>query len=162
MLYVDFSFKKDLYFLLYVKDNFMLIIERDSFTLNATDNKDALKNLLLINNTTKPKFAKKVGVDVSELNEAPDWAINYLADLANLNLIHLGYVMKDTKTDGMLEPINQINKQIEKIKLDKAITALNPIILNKDIVSEQGAIKVAYIANIERLLEDFKDSLENS
>ena len=140
----------------------MFQVNTESFTLNAKDEADAIDMLLKLNGFTRAKFAKKLNIDGAVLDEFPKLFINYLTDLANANLIHLGYVMKDTKTDGMIEPINQINKQIEKIKSDKAITAQIPIILNKDIVSEQGAIKVAYIANIERLLEDFKDSLEES
>ncbi len=138
----------------------MYQVTTESFTINAKDQVEAFNILLKLNNLTTSKFTLKMGVDASTLKKAPQWAITYLKDLADINLIHLGYVMKDTKTDGMLEITKRLEQEINKIKTDKSITAQNPIILNKDIVSEQGAIKVAYIANIERLLESFKSSLE--
>jgi len=138
----------------------MITIKTESFTINANSNKELLNILLRLNSLTIAKFAQKTEVDASTIEKAPSWAISYLADLANANLIHLGYVIKDTKTDGILQPINTIEKEVEKIKTDKAITAQNPIILNKDIVTEQGAIKVAYIANIEQILEEFRESIE--
>jgi len=143
-----------------LKRVFMITIKTSSFTLNANDNIEALDTLLKLNNLTKESFAKKTGAKISDIQKAPQWAISYLADLADANLIHLGYVIKDTKTDGILKPIKELEGKISKIKTEKAITAQNPIILNKDIVTEQGAIKVAYIANIEQLLEDFKESIE--
>jgi len=137
-------------------------IKTTAYTINASSPTEALNILLELNSFTIDSFAKYMQVDASTLktDAPPKWAINYLKDQLETNLIHLGYIFKDTKTDGILKPIEDLEKELSEIKLNNAIDTQIPASINKDIVTEQGAIKVAYIANFERLLRDFKENIE--
>jgi len=131
----------------------MLKTETSSYILRTKDEKERLELLLRLNNFSKESFCIYMGIEADILNDIPQWAVNYLKDMLDANLSHLGYVIKDTKTDGMLKPIKTL---VNNFSQDITTNQDNyiPIEIKEDIVSEQGDIKVSYIANIEAILRE--------
>ena len=133
----------------------MYKIKTDSFTLTADTKKDAFNLLLKLSGLKISDLSKYMEVSIEELQNAPQWAINYLKDIINAELIHLGYVIKDTKTTGLLYELNRLQKEAQKAITKGIIQGNQPVELNDDIVSESGYIKAGYITRMEDILKDF-------
>ena len=133
----------------------MYKIKTDSFTLTADTKKDAFNLLLKLSGLKISDLSKYIEVSIEELQNAPQWAINYLKDIINAELVHLGYVIKDTKTAGLLYELNRLQKEAQKAITKGTIQGNQPVELNDDIVSESGYIKAGYITRMEDILKDF-------
>ncbi len=133
----------------------MYKIKTDSFTLTVDTKKDAFNLLLKLSGLKISDLSKYMEVSIEELQNAPQWAINYLKDIINAELIHLGYVIKDTKTTGLLYELNRLQKEAQKAITKGTIQGNQPVELNDDIVSESGYIKAGYITRMEDILKDF-------
>ena len=133
----------------------MYKIKTDSFTLTADTKKDAFNLLLKLSGLKISDLSKYMEVSIEELQNAPQWAINYLKDIINAELVHLGYVIKDTKTAGLLYELNRLQKEAQKAITKGTIQGNQPVELNDDIVSESGYIKAGYITRMEDILKDF-------
>jgi len=84
------------------------------------------------------------------------WAINYLKDIINAELIHLGYQIKDIKAQGLFVEYDEIVFSVNKAITDGTITESQLLSINKDaIITEAGAIKAKFIVNAQSVLEDF-------
>lgn len=130
----------------------MAQIIRPSFTLNAADEQELLQRLLYLNNHTLESFAAYMGVEAPVLDESPTWAINYLSDLYDANLDRLGYIMKDTKHEGMLGEYKSQEKIFKEINLTEPMGD-QPITINESIIAT-GTYKISLLSNAEKLLRD--------
>jgi len=133
----------------------MYKIKTDSFTLTADTKRDAFALLLKLSGLKISDLSKYMEVSTEELQNAPQWAINYLKDIINAELIHLGYVIKDTKTTGLLYELKRLQKEAQKAITNGTTQGNQPVELNDDIVSESGYIKAGYITRMEDILKDF-------
>ena len=133
----------------------MYKIKTDSFTLTADTKRDAFALLLKLSGLKISDLSKYMKVSTEELQNAPQWAINYLKDIINAELIHLGYVIKDTKTTGLLYELKRLQKEAQKAITNGTTQENQPVELNDDIVSESGYIKAGYITRMEDILKDF-------
>jgi len=131
-----------------------MTINNKSFSASTSTDIEMLNLLLEASDfISSETFASYMGVEASELATAPIWAINYLSDILDANLTHLGYVMKDTKTDGMLGEYKDALLQLEKqnTELEPATTYIT--IKDEDIVTEQGTLKISTIVNILNIIK---------
>jgi len=131
-----------------------MTIYKKSFSANTSTNEEMLNLLLEASDFIDiNSFTSYMGVEPTELATAPTWAINYLSDILDANLTHLGYVMKDTKTDGMLGEYKEALLQLEEqnTELEPATTYIT--IKHEDIVTEQGTLKISTIANITNIIK---------
>jgi len=133
-------------------------IKTDSFTINANTKEEAFNYLLRLNGLNISSFSSYMNVSEDEAKKAPLWAINYLKDIANAEFIHLGYIMKDTKTSGLIVEYKKLQSQVQEAITNNTISGSQPIILNEDIISEAGSIKARYITHTEDILKDFLQS----
>ncbi len=133
----------------------MYKIKKESFNIVTDTEKEAFNILLKIAGYTKKSFSEYMGIEVLEIDKPPKWAINYLVDVIDANLVHLGYVMKDTKITGLLGIYDGLVEDITKSLNKSELTKNQPITINKDIIREDGAIKAYFIVNIEYILKEF-------
>jgi len=135
----------------------MYKIQKDGFNIVTDTEKDAFDLLLKVHGYTKASFSEYMGIEVAELDAdtVPTWALNYLIDLLNINLVHLGYIMKDTKVTGLLGIYDELIEDITEAFNKSEITGNQPITINKEIIREDGAIKAYFIVNTEYILKDF-------
>ena len=132
----------------------MITIERKAFTANA-DNEVNLLNLLIdiAGFKDRSSFASYMGVDTAILAENPLWAKNYLSDIINADLTHLGYVMKDTKQSGMLGEYREAVKSLTEVSV-VGDTIQTPIVINESIVTEEGTLKISILTNATRSIKN--------
>ncbi len=134
-------------------------IKQESFTLKATDKNEAFGLLLALTGHTVDSFSKYMDTTVEELETAPAWALKYLGDTFNLELLHLGYIMKDTKTPGLIGEYNNVLAELDKLEGKNLLkTTMIPIRIKDSIITEGGSIKIAYIARAEDILKDFRNN----
>jgi len=134
------------------------------FNITTETDKEALTILLKLIGQDIASFSSYMGVSVEEVILTDDdgvqtvalWAINYLKDLINAELIHLGYVTKDIKAQGLFVDYDNIVFSVNEAITSGAITGSQPLTINKDaIITEAGAIKAKFIVNAQYILEDF-------
>jgi len=133
----------------------MADIKKTSFRVLTDTNAGAFDILLKLTGHTKTSFSTYMDIDVTELEEPPKWAYNYLQDIIEANLIHLGYIMKDTKVAGLMGVYNTL---VDAINIEAGagnITGNQPITIYKSIITEDGPIKASFIVNAENILKDF-------
>ena len=139
-------------------------ISTKSFTITAQTDKEALTTLLKLLGQDIASFSSYMGVTEQEIIITDDdgnetvtiWAINYLKDLLNAELVHLGYTTKDLKAQGIFGGYNDIEFSIKQARDTGAITESQPLVINTDtIITEAGTIKIKYLANAEAILQDF-------
>ena len=139
-------------------------ISTKSFTITAQTDKEALTILLKLLGQDIASFSSYMGVTEQEVIIPDDdgnetvaiWAINYLKDLLNAELVHLGYTTKDLKAQGIFGGYNDIEFSIKQARDAGAITESQPLVINTDaIITEAGTIKIKYLANAEAILQDF-------
>jgi hypothetical protein len=139
-------------------------INTESFTIAVETDQEALSILLKLLGLNMGSFCSYIGVEEQEVlvkNEeevevVAKWAIVYLRDMLNAELVHLGYVTKDLKAQGIFGGYSNLEAEINKERASGGLSGTQPIVINtKDIITEAGAIKIRYIANAENLLQDF-------
>ncbi|MFK5938284.1 MAG: hypothetical protein QM497_07805 [Sulfurimonas sp.] len=139
-------------------------ISTKSFTITAQTDKEALTTLLKLLGQDIASFSSYMGVTEQEVVITDDdgnetvaiWAINYLKDILEVELIHLGYVTKDLKAQGIFGGYNDTEFSIKQARDAGAITESQPLVINTDtIITEAGTIKIKYLANAEAILQDF-------
>jgi len=130
-------------------------IDEKSFTVIANTSKQAFDILLRLSNYDKASFSTYMGVDIETLEEPPQWAFKYLQDLINADLIHLGYIMKDTKTAGIMFDYNETQKTITQLVGQSQLTGNQPVTIKSSIITEDGSIKAKYLVYAEEILLDF-------
>lgn len=132
----------------------MIKIDLEAITIIAENRKDLLKILLDLSGFNESSFAEYMEISVEDLEKAPQWALNYLSDLENANLIHLGYVMKDTKTMGLMAEYNKQEEIADNI-VNSGDAKFKPIIIKSSIISEAGSIKADPLINAKGILKRF-------
>ena len=131
-----------------------MTIDKKSFSASTSTNDEILNLLLEASDFISiDAFASYMGVEPSELATAPIWAINYLSDILDANLTHLGYVMKDTKTDGMLGEYKDALLQLEEQNTELEPSTTYITIKDEAIVTEQGTLKISTIVNISNIIK---------
>lgn len=133
----------------------MYKIETTSFIITAETKEKAFNILLKLSGHDISSFSEYMGVNVEELEKAPQWAINSLKDLVSLSLEYLGFIMKDSRTEGIYKPYSDIEEVVKEKLTNQEITGSQPIQVSKDIISKDGAIKTHYLVNAEMILKDF-------
>ena len=133
----------------------MADIKKSSFKVLTDTDADAFDILLKLTGHTKASFSTYMDINVTELAEPPKWALNYLQDIIEANLIHLGYIMKDTKVAGLMGTYNILVDAINTEINAGTLTGNQPITINKSIITEDGPIKASFIVNAENILKDF-------
>ena len=135
-----------------------------SFNITTETDIEALTILLRLLGLNIASFGSYMGVSEEDIILTDDegvktvalWAINYLKDLINSELIHLGYQAKDIKAQGLFVEYDEIVFSVNQAITDGVITASQPITINKDaIITEAGAIKAKFLVNAQSVLEDF-------
>jgi len=126
-------------------------ISTNSFSAQAETEEDLIKILLEMGGYKHAgELATYIGVSATVLDNYPNITLTYLGDIIDANLTHLGYVMKDTKQEGML---GEYRDQVEIHKeLNAQDSRPQPIIINDGIITEAGTLKISYIANAERIM----------
>jgi len=139
-------------------------IKTKSFIITTETDKEALTILLRLLGLDIGSFGLYMGVSEEDIILTDDdgvqtvalWAINYLKDLINAELIHLGYQAKDIKAQGLFVDYDEIVFSVTQAITDGAVTGSQPITINKDaIITEAGAIKAKFLVNAQYILEDF-------
>ena len=139
-------------------------VNTNSFNITAQTDKEALSILLKLLGQNIGLFSSYMGVTEQEVIITDDngnetvakWAINYLKDILDAELTHLGYVTKDLKAQGIFGGYNDIEFSITQARDAGTITESQPLVINtKAIITEAGTIKIKYIANAETILQDF-------
>ncbi len=134
------------------------------FNITTKTDKEALTILLKLLGHDIASFSSYMGVTEQEVILSDDdgvetvalWAINYLKDLINAELIHLGYVIKDIKAQGLFVDYDNIVFSVTQAITNQTVTGSQPLTINKDaIISEAGSIKAKYLVNAESILNDF-------
>lgn len=133
----------------------MYKINEKSFTISCESKTEAFKILLELAGYTKESFCNYMGVQEQDLEEVPVWAENYLKDLINADIVHLGYIMKDNKVAGIMGGYNELTKTIEQLTGKSELTGTQPLTIKDSIVTEDGAIKIKYFVNAENILNNF-------
>ena len=103
----------------------MYKIKTDSFMIVADTKEEAFIDLLKLSGYDISSFSKYMEVTVEELEKAPQWAINSLKDLISLNLEYIGYIMKDSRTEGLLKPYLDIENLVKKSYQIKRLQEVN-------------------------------------
>ena len=139
-------------------------ISTKSFTITAQTDKEALDILLKLLGHDIASFSSYMGATEQEVIITDDdgnetvaiWAINYLKDIINAELIHLGYQVKDIKAQGLFVEYDEIVSSVNKALTSGAITGSQTLSINKDaIITEAGAIKAKFLVHAQSILEDF-------
>lgn len=140
-------------------------INTKSFKIRAESDIEALDILLSLYGQDIAKFSDYMGVTDEDIIVTDDdgnktvkkWAINYLTDVINAELIHLGYVAKDTKAIGMFGEYNDIQLEIgKKVDTGTVDPATIPVeIFTDEIITEGSRLKIRYVVNAETILSNF-------
>ncbi len=135
----------------------MYKIDEKSFIIICEGKAEAFKILLELAGYTKKDFCEYMEIKEDDINDdiVPQWAINYLKDLINADLIHLGYIIKDNKILGLMGDYNEVDTKIKTLTNESQITGTQPIVIKSSIVTEDGAFKIKYLTNAEKILKDF-------
>lgn len=133
----------------------MYKINEKSFTVSCENKEEAFKILLELAGYTKASFCNYMGVQEQDLEVVPVWAENYLKDLINANLVHLGYIMKDNKVAGIKGGFDEIESTIKQLTGESLISGTQPLTIKDSIVTEIGTIQIKYFANAENILNNF-------
>ena len=127
----------------------MLDILRHSFAMQGLDNKEILDRLLAIHGYSIASYSDRMGIESSELDNAPMWAIMSLADSLDGYLNHLGYIAKD-KTIGWV-----FDKFSDLELLYQQNGGTQPITINIDSVTDKNVgIDLAMLVNIQGIMEN--------
>jgi len=138
----------------------METLTKRSFTISAGSKEELLDRLLELNNYNRAKFASYMGIEADILADAPKWAINYLSDLLEANLIHLGYVAKDAKHEGAFGEYDEAVAELNKLENERQDTQ-PPIIIDKEyIISPVRTLKVSILTNSMKMIRDYIENLE--
>ena len=125
----------------------MVEFQRDSFTIQAEDNKTILDMLLVICGYSMATYSNRMSVDIDELEKAPLWAIMGLCDIIDMYLKHLGYIIKDTRSDWMF------NKYSELELLYQQSGKSQPVIINVDAVTGKNVgIDLSLLVKLQETL----------
>ena len=139
-------------------------ISTTGFNITTETDKEALTIMLKLLGLNIASFGSYMGVseediiivDSEGIETVALWVINYLKDIINVELIHLGYQAKDIKAQGLFVEYDEIVFSINKAMTSGAITSSQPLVINKDaIITEAGAIKAKFLVNTQYILEDF-------
>ena len=127
-------------------------ITRNSLSINAESQSELLEILLRLNNHTPASYCSDMGITEEVLESNQPWAINALADLLDANLIHLGYVAKDAKHEGVFGEYDDAVKYFKELQ-SQIDDLQQPIIINKEyILSSVRTIKVSILSNAMQLI----------
>jgi len=135
-----------------------------SFTVVTDTEEELLLILLKFAGMSLDSFADYMKVKKEDLIKkekdapaaVPRWAINYLKDLLNAELIHLGYTAKDLKAQGIFGGYSDLEAAINKAKSNDAVSGTQPLVINvSSILTEAGTIKIKLLANAEDILQDY-------
>ena len=141
-----------------------LQIKAKSFNITTETEKEALTILLRMFSLNIASFCLYMEVSEEDIILTDDdgvetvalWAINYLKDIINAELIPLGYQIKDIKAQGLFVDYDEIVYSVNEAITSGAITESQPLSINKDaILTEAGAIKAKFLVNAQSVLEDF-------
>ncbi|HIP15122.1 MAG TPA: hypothetical protein EYG74_06510 [Sulfurimonas autotrophica] len=129
-------------------------VATDTFSINAESQDDLLQILLKLNNHTVATYCLDMGIDEDTLSGNQEWAIKSLSTLLNAELIHLGYVAKDARHEGVF---GEYDEAVEALKEAQSNTddLQQPIIINKEhILSSVRTIKISILVNAMRLIKE--------
>jgi len=139
-------------------------INTKSFDITTQTDIEALTILLKLIGLDIASFGSYMGVSEEDIILTDDdgvktvalWAINYLKDLIDAELIHLGYQTKDIKAQGLFMEYDEIVSNVTQAITNQIVTGSQPLSINKNaIITEAGAIKAKFIVNAQSVLEDF-------
>jgi len=139
-------------------------IKMKSFTVTTETDKEALTILLSVLGLNMSSFGSYMGMSDEDIiltnndgiQTVAIWAINYLKDLLNIELIHLGYQAKDIKAQGLFADYDNIVTRITEMLTNGTSVGSQPITINKDaILTEAGAINAKYLVRSVDVLNDF-------
>ena len=130
----------------------MIEISRDAFSMQTETEEELTNNLLTVAGYTLDTYMAQMNITADILASNHTWVQNHLADLINANLTHLGYVMKDTKTQGMMGEYNDAMAKVEQKAMESE--SLTPAItITDEIIAEDGTINISYLSNATNLLK---------
>lgn len=142
------------------EDKMAYKVQADSFEITSDTKEQALTLLLTLAGLDIDSFSSYMGKTIEEVQEAPQWAENYLKDVIDLNFVHLGYIMKDTKTAGLMGDYNSMEKFVQEHITNGTVTGSQPVKVNANIITEDGSIKASYLVHATDILKDFIASAE--
>lgn len=127
-------------------------IQAKSFEITTKTKEEAFGLLLRLSGLNIASFSSYMGKTVAEVQEAPQWAENYLKDTIDLNLINLSYIIKDIKAQGLMIEYNDIVAEVKEHVTNGTVAGSQPIKIN---LIEDGAIKSSIIVYATDILKDF-------
>ena len=138
----------------------MYKINTPTFQVIAKTKQEAFDILLKVTGYTINSFSKYMGINHQVLKDVPQWAVNYLKDIINAELKHLGYFLKDTKTVGLKSAYDAAEKLVSDL-ISKGTISTQPIKIKPTIISESaGNIEIRFLINSQdilfKLVEDTK------
>lgn len=136
----------------------MYKIQAKSFEITTEKKEEAFSLLLKLSGLDIASFSSYMGKTVEEVQKAPQWAENYLKDTIDLNLIHLSFIIKDLKAQGLMTEYNDAVAEVKEHITNGTATGSQPVKIN---LIEESAIKSSYLVHATEILKDFiKDAVK--
>ena len=124
----------------------MTTITAPSFSINGESTVDCIDKMLFLIGHSRQSISKYMSVDENDIDKAPQWLINYLKDLIHVNLLRIGYVMSDSKQEGILGEYRESSREIQEQGDPRPAIIDDNYILDKNQV-----LKVSIITNFHLL-----------
>jgi len=124
-----------------------------SFVANAPSEEELINVMLVVAGFTRESFTLYMNTTAEIMAQNPLWVKKYLEDIIDANLVHIGYVIKDTRQEGIMGEYREAIKELKKKSLNSG-TIQTPIIIDEDvIISEAGTIKVSILTNAMQIVK---------
>jgi len=127
-------------------------IQAKSFEITAKTKEEAFSILIEFSGFTLTTFSLYMGKTIEEVRDAPQWAENYLKDTIDTNLLHLSYIIKDIKAQGLMVEYNDAALEVKEHITNGTIKGSQPVKIN---LIEDVAIKSSYIVRATNILQGF-------
>jgi len=108
--------------------------------------------LLRLSGFNLASFSSYMCKPIEEVQEAPQWAENYLKDIIDLDIQHLSYIIKDIKAQGLMMDYENAVLAVKEHILNNTDVGSQPLIIK---LSEDANIKASYIVHATEVLMDF-------
>jgi hypothetical protein len=128
----------------------MITISTSSFTVTGANEYECMVIMIECLCMAVDDFAEYMGVNSEELDKAPKWALNYLKDIIDVNLVRLGYVMEDSKQKGIMGEYNESSSKLINNGDTRKIVINKEYILNKENTLKVSLITMIHLINIKK------------
>ena len=127
----------------------MITINTSSFAITGANEYECMVMMIECLCMSIEEFSEYMGVEPKELDTAPKWALNYLKDIIDVNLIRLGYVMEDSKQRGIMGEYDESSSKLINNGDTRKIVINKEYILNKENTLKVSLITMIHLINMK-------------